>query len=61
MPDTSIEPETTASSLQTSRMSPRSVVDRERRTLAEIAAGRPIAQVLEGLLLAVEERATHTM
>ena len=39
----------------------RSLVERERRVLAEIAAGKPLAQVLDGLLHAVEEAAGHLM
>ena len=41
--------------------SPRSLVERERRVLAEIAAGKPLADVLEGLLLAIEQQAGHAM
>ena len=43
------------------KVSPHLVIERERHVLSEIAAGKPLSEVLESLLLAIEGQAQHAM
>ncbi len=60
-PGVLVDKQTTGSSGLPAVVSSRSLIDRERHVLAEIAAGKPLPEVLEELLIAVEAEGGRAM
>lgn len=60
-PGVLVDQQTTGSSGLPTAVSSRSLIDRERKVLAEIAAGKPLPEVLEELLSAVEAEGGNAM